>query len=562
MTASPLLATGSLPRRFASLAASVAGWRRVLIAVGAGALSVQAMAPFHAWPILCLTLPVLVWLLDGALGSQPYSRAGIGRAFWCGWMFGFGYFVAGLFWVGEAFLVEAEIFAWLIPFAVTLLPAGLAIFWGLAAAVAGAFWREDAGRVVVLALALATTEWLRSHVFTGFPWNLIGYALTAPLELMQWAAYVGVHGLTLIACVLLPMPLVLLGSQCRPAATLRVVSLVAAALAAMFATGHLRLAQATTAPKGAPVVRLVQPSIPQTEKWRPENQRRIFETHLALSLVGPGGGQSGLDGVALVVWPEAAMPFVPLATPEALSAIGDLLPQNTVLASGALRVEALPGRSGASERRVFNSLLLLGAGGLPLAIYDKTHLVPFGEYLPLQGLLEALGLQQLTRLRGGFATGVVPRPVFAVPGLPHLAPLICYEAIFPGTVVPAGQRPAGLLNVTNDGWFGNTTGPRQHFNQARVRAVEEGLPLIRSANNGISALIDGYGRISARIDLNVVGTADAPLPPALVATVYARFGDWIFLAMSIAAGLSLAVQSRIYAARQQTADWPRITRLS
>jgi apolipoprotein N-acyltransferase len=277
-------------------------------------------------------------------------------------------------------------------------------------------------------------------------------------------------------------------------------------------------------------IRIVQPSVPQREKWRPENQRRIFLDHMQLSAANTAGEVDNLADVTAVVWPEAAMPFLPLDHPDVRAAIGRLLPPTTHLITGALRAEPAPPGS-PRPRRIFNSLLVFGQGGSLTARYDKIHLVPFGEYLPLQRQLEGIGLEQLTRLRGGFAVGIVPRPLLRVPGLPAAAPLICYEAIFPGEIVQGPERPALMLNLTNDGWFGNTTGPRQHLHQARVRAVEEGLPLVRAANNGISAGIDANGRILARLGLNVRGVIDLALPAALPPTPYARLGDMIFLVL-------------------------------
>jgi apolipoprotein N-acyltransferase len=229
-----------------------------------------------------------------------------------------------------------------------------------------------------------------------------------------------------------------------------------------------------------------------------------------------------------LIWPEAAMPFLPLDYPDVRAAIGRLLPASTYLITGALRAEPAPAGA-ARPRRVFNSLIVFGQGGSLVTLYDKIHLVPFGEYLPLQRQLEAVGLEQLTRLRGGFDIGVAPRPLLRVPGLPAAAPLICYEAIFPRAVVQGPERPALMINLTNDGWFGNTTGPRQHLHQARVRAVEEGLPLMRAANNGISAGIDAYGRILSRLGLNVRGVIDVDLPAAAPPPLYTYLGDWMFL---------------------------------
>jgi apolipoprotein N-acyltransferase len=523
-------------------------WRRRAAAFAAGAVSVLAMAPFFAWPALWITLSTLVCLIDGASsprGDDPvrwYRRPEMGAAE-IGWWFGFGYFVLGLFWIGEAFLVEAETFAVLLPFAVTLLPAGLALFYGAAAGLAARFWTGGARRVLVLALTLSAAEWLRGHILSGFPWNTLGYALTYPLPLMQSAAVLGIYGLTLVAVLVFALPPVLWSEAPADISgrRIRAVALAVAfvPLAAMAVLGQARLALGpqTTVPDIK--IRIVQPSVRQREKWRPENQGRIFLDHLALSATSPAGETDNLAGITHVIWPEAAMPFLPLDYPDVRAAIGRLLPPGTSLVTGALRAE--PSAPGAVRpRRIFNSILVFGEGGSLAGLYDKTHLVPFGEYLPLQSAMEAVGLQQLTRLRGGFDVGVTPRPLLHVPRLPTAAPLICYEAIFPATVVQGAERPGLLLNVTNDGWFGDTTGPRQHLHQARVRAVEEGLPLVRAANNGVSAVVDGYGRVLARLDLDARGTIDVALPAALAPPPYARLGDMLFLALWLV-GAALAV---------------------
>jgi len=527
---------GSLAERLRSLS----GWRRRAAALAAGGASVLAMAPFFAWPVLWVTLPVLVWLLDGALFPRDAPGGSAARASWrailaageTGWWFGFGYFLAGLFWVGEAFLVEAETFAALLPFAVTLLPAGMALYYGAAAALAACLWSGGAARVLALALALSAAEWLRGHALSGFPWNALGYSLTFPLPLMQSAALFGIYGLTLIAVLVFALPPVMWADapagRAGRRARVTVLAVALGPLAVMALLGGIRLALAPHAVVPGVKIRIVQPSIPQREKWRPENQGRIFLDHLALSATSPEGAFDNLAGITHVIWPEAAMPFLPLDYPEARAAIGRMLPQGSLLITGALRAEPAPA-GGPRPRRVFNSILAFGGAGSLAARYDKIHLVPFGEYLPLQPVLEAVGLQQLTRMRGGFDIGETPRPLLRVPGLPPAAPLICYEAIFPGAVVQGGERPQLLLNVTNDGWFGDTTGPQQHMHQARVRAVEEGLPLLRAANNGVSAVVDGYGRVLARLGLDARGVIDAPLPAALPPPPYARLGDLIFL---------------------------------
>jgi len=490
-------------------------------AFAAGSASVLAMAPFFLWPVLFATLPVLVWLIDGALRRS--GRRWL-LCFWPGWWFGFGYFVFGLFWIGEAFLVESERFLWALPFAVTLLPAGLAMFFGAATSATGLISRPGMGRVVVLALAIAATEWLRGHVLTGFPWNILGYALTMPLVLMQSAAIVGIYGLTLAVVLIFSAPGVLLaegGSRSwRSAAAIAIVPLLV-----MAAYGAARLAALTDAPVPGVGLRIVQPSIPQRQKWVAENQRWIFFDHIDLSQRTPAGEpDEAMAGVSHVIWPEAAMPFRPLQSPEALAAIGKMLPSGRHLLSGGLRTV----ETGDGEQEARNSLMVFGAAGKVVAIYDKIHLVPFGEYLPLKGLLERLGLEQLTRQRGGFGIGPAPRPLLTVPGLPLAGPLICYEAIFPAAIVQTAERPGVLINLTNDGWFGNTTGPRQHLHQARVRAVEEGLPIVRAANNGISAVVAPSGRVVGSLGMNVRGSFDAILPQAIAPTLYSRAGDLLF----------------------------------
>lgn len=523
---------------------ALTGWRRRGLAFAAGGASVLAMAPFHFFPVLWLTLPVLAFLIEAEpeeiASATPLTRWQRTKAHRCfaaagaGWWFGFGYFFAGLVWVAEAFLVEARQFAVLIPLVISGLPALLATFW--AAATAAARWPRLSGttRVLALALTLGLAEYARGHVLTGLPWNVLGYALTQPLPLMQSAAYIGVYGLTLVAVLVFTLPMVL-WAQARsgpPGRSYRLTALAVGALPllAMFLLGSWRLASPPPPPAVAAKIRIVQPSVLQHEKWRPEHQERIFNDHLELSQTNPSGERDGMAGISHVVWPEAAMPFLPLEYPAALQAIGRILPPGAQVIAGALRADYAG--EGASLRRVaiFNSLMVFGNEGQVVTQYDKIHLVPGGEYLPLQGLLEAIGLQQLTRMRGGFNSGPRPRPVLAIPGLPPATPLICYEAIFPAAVVQGAARPGVIVNVTNDGWFGNSTGPRQHYHQARVRAVEEGVPLLRAANNGISGAFDAQGRVLGSLGMNVRGTLDVQLPGALPPPPYARLRDLPFFA--------------------------------
>jgi apolipoprotein N-acyltransferase len=524
-----------------------AGWQRMALAATAGAVSVLAMAPFHFWPVLMATLAMLVWQMDGAVAQTAggsWRRGPAMRAALVGWCFGFGYFFAGLFWIGEAFLVEADKFALLIPIAVTFMPAGLALFWAGAAALASLAWRPGLVRVLALALVLGAAEWLRGHVLTGFPWNVLGYALTYPESLMQSAGLIGIYGLTVVAVLVLAAPLV----AWADGTAWRGVALLLGTIAVLMVYGHWQLAERVEAAREGPRVRLVQPSVLQREKWQAEHQRRIFDLHLSLTVRNAAGVEDGAAGVDLIIWPEAAMPFLPLDAPQALNLIAKVLPAGAHLISGALRADP-PDPSGPGlQRRIYNSLIAFGPGGQAAAIYDKIHLVPFGEYLPLNDWLDAIGLEPLTRRRGGFTPGPTPRPLMTVPGAPIFAPLICYEAIFPRAIIQGSERPAFLLNVTNDGWFGNTTGPRQHLHQARVRAVEEGLPLLRVANNGISAVIDARGRVLHRLDLDVVGVIDARLPSPVAPTIYSRFGD-LWFALLLICGVFVVFGGRLFAGR-------------
>ncbi|WP_034490744.1 apolipoprotein N-acyltransferase [Afifella pfennigii] len=492
------------------------GWRRRGIAFFAGAVSALAQPPFFVFPVLWITLPVLVLLLDGAVSARVSGLGGrLVAAFAAGWWFGFGYFLAGLWWIGAAFLVEAEEFAWLMPFAVLLLPAGLALLWGAGAAAAQLLWSPSPWRIFALAAGLGGAEWLRGYLFTGFPWNALGYALTAGEVMMQSAALGDVYALGFLAIVVFAAPASLLPAAGRQSALPSV--LAALLFLGLVGFGLARLSGAEDASLARPTVRIVQPAIDQAEKWRPENKEAVFQSYLSLS--AEAGGRP-LDGEMLLIWPESAFPFALTEEPGALPAIAELLPQGASLITGAARAE-----DGPDGRFVFNSVYVIDDEGTIEGAYDKVHLVPFGEYLPMQGLLESLGLQQLTRVRGGFTPGPRRRTLIAE-GAPPFVPLICYEIIFPGAVLADdGTRPGFLVNVTNDSWFGTTPGPYQHLHQARVRAVEEGLPVLRAANTGISAVIDGYGRISARAPLGERAVLDSALPAALAPPVDTRISS-------------------------------------
>jgi apolipoprotein N-acyltransferase len=512
------------------------GWRRRASAFGAGAASALAQPPIFAFPLLWLSLPILVWLLDGSVGAR---RSGLAArllpAFGAGWWFGFGYFLVGLWWVGAAFLVEADVFGWLLPFAVVALPAGLALFWGAGAAAAQLLWSDDWRRIFALAAGIGAAEWLRGFLFTGFPWNAIGYALTAGEVMMQSAALLGLYALSFLAVAVFAAPAVLAPAAGNGRRNWTLPALAVTLVAALAVFGGARLWSAETAYVDNLRLKIVQPAIDQAEKWKPENRAAIFRTYLDMSR----RGEAPLDGDTVLIWPESAFPFALTEEPGALAAIAELLPPGAALVTGALRPELLPGQ----ERQVFNSVFVIDHSGEIHGAYDKVDLVPFGEFLPFQETLEAMGLEQLTRIRGGFAAGS-RRRALTLPQGPAFAPLICYEIIFPGAVLPHGPRPAFLLNVTNDAWFGRTPGPYQHYHQARVRAVEEGLPLVRAANSGISAVTDSFGRVLARSALGPQAVIDAPLPQAGQPPIGARLGR--IFAFTILVSFVGAAISRIF----------------
>jgi len=496
------------------------GWRRAAIACAAGALSVLALAPFHFWPILFLTFPVMVWMTDGAAAGR---FGGVIAAFVAGWWFGFGYFLAGLYWVGYAFLVDAKTFGWLLPIAVTALPAGLAIFTGFGFALARIVWIKGPWRILALAVSLTIAEWLRGHLLTGFPWNAYGYALTGPLVLAQAAALIGLWGLTFLAVAIFATPAVLTDDASAAKWRFMPLCLALAVLAALAMYGTLRLSRTPTSFVDGVQLRIMQPNLQQDEKFNYAAKQRVMSRYLSLSDRATGPQTSGMRDVTHLIWPESAFPFFLAREPDALAQIADLLPDRAVLITGGVRpADAAPGARGTT--RAYNSVYMIDHDGTILSVYDKVHLVPFGEYLPFQAALEKLGLMQLTKVQGGFLAGDRHR-TYSIPRAPLMLPLICYEIIFPGDAVPAGDRPGWLLNVTNDGWFGISTGPYQHLQQARVRAIEEGLPLVRAANTGISAIVDPLGRIVKSLPLGAEGVIDGPLPRPIAPSFYAKTGD-------------------------------------
>jgi apolipoprotein N-acyltransferase len=491
-------------------------WRRIVCAMLLGGFSAAAFAPLDFFPALLLGLAGLALLLDGALASPHRLRAAAAT----GWAFAFGQFFAGLHWIAYPFLVDPNNHLWQLPFAMSLLPAGLGLFGVLAVLPAVLVRREGTARLLLLACGYAAAEWLRGHVLTGFPWNLPAYGWGASLAVMQTASLVGAYGLSFLTLLLG----VSLADLTRRRLALPGVLLLL--FAGLWGFGAWQLSQPSATVPGV-TVRLVQPDVPQTEmhgRFINRNWQRLIRLSKA-----PGHPTH-------IIWPESAAAFALARDPAALEWIKSLTARGAVLMTGAVRLD--------DQGHGFNSLYAFGPNGAPLAVYDKSHLVPFGEYVPFAGLLKRLGITKLTEGELGFTSGN-GRHLYAVPGAPAITPLICYEAIFPGAVTAPEGRPGWFVNVTDDSWFGPWAGPAQHLLTARMRTIEEGVPMARAANTGISAMIDARGRITGKLGLNQVGVIDMPLPVALAATPYSRFGDWGFVVLLIiGAGLALLLPRR------------------
>jgi len=483
---------------FARLA-TLSGWRADFAALGLGALAAAALPPLCAVPVLLLATPGLLALIDGAAGPGTAARRG--------WWFGFGNNLLGLYWITEAILVEAARFWWLVPLAVPGLAAILALFIAAPAALAH-LARRGWPCVFALAGGWVLADLARQFIATGFPWNPWGSVWEFPGfagdVMIQPAAWIGVPGLTFLTVLLSALPT--LGWSWRTAGGVLLVGWIG--------VGFARLQTPLPPPSGLHVV-LVQGNIAQGQKWDRALVLRIFDRYLGLTRQGIS--QAG-SGPAVVVWPETASPFLLQTDAAARAAISEAAGTVPALV-GAVRF----GQDNWPRNSLFAVLPGSGLAGGGVAgemggIYDKWHLVPFGEYQP--GWFPA-PFQVVPG--GGFRPGPGPRTLH-VPSLPPVGPLICYEAIFPAQVVDEADRPAWLVNVTNDAWFGNSTGPRQHLAAARMRAVEEGLPLLRAANTGISAAFDPRGHELARLGMDRAGVLVVDLPPALPPTLFALLG--------------------------------------
>lgn len=484
---------------------------RCTLCFAAGVLAALGLPPVGAWPLAFLGFPLFLVLLAAAK-----------RGFLLGWLFGLGYFSLALHWIGFAFLVEAETYLWMMPFMLGILAGGMALYWGLAALAAKWLGGRGASLALAFAASLGGAEWLRGHLFTGFPWAAPGQMVDAMGGLAQLCSLTGMTGLTLLIVLWASLPYAFLAERRRP---LRIVLIgVALLLPLGWGWGDWRLAQANDATVAGVSFRIVQPNVPQEQKWREENARAIFDELLRLSAMPTESHPDGIAGVTHLLWPESAVPFLIDESTGARAELAQLLGGRTVLMTGALRLD----RTVSPEPSVHNSVIVFDGQAEPVARYDKWRLVPGGEFLPLGWLLEPLGFRRVVETPGSFTAGPGPRTL-TLPGGLSVAPLVCYEVIFPDRLLDPGQRPQAIVNVTNDGWFGRSAGPYQHLAQARLRAIEQGVPVLRAANTGISAVIDPYGRSRNLLPIGTQGVIDAEVPGALRASIYARWGDFLLL---------------------------------
>ena len=504
-------------------------WARIGLALAAGAGAALAHTPFGFLPGM-LGYPLLMLLAE---------RSGSVRgAVWMGWLAGFAYFLIGCWWVAEAFLVNPAQ-AWMAPFAASLLPMGLGLFWAAATGMYRLFAPPGVLRVLAFAALFGLSEWLRGHVLTGFPWNPAGAGWKAGSAASQFAAVAGIYGLGVVtvAAVSAFGPLAVGGER---RGRIVAAGLGAVTLSALVVGGAVRLGQARLAFTDT-TVRIVQADIDQDYKWSPDAYRSIVDRYINLT------AQPAAERPDIVVWPEGALPATAAdvfgdGSPDA-AALARVLQPGQSLIMGLSRGQADATAEGGA--RYFNSLFVLtdeGGPGLRIAaVYDKHRLVPFGEYLPLGALMSRLGVRSLVHVPADFSPGPWPAPI-TVPGAGRVQPLICYEGLYPGFTPGGRGRPEWIVNISNDAWFGATSGPIQHLNLASYRAIETGLPIVRATPTGVSALIDPWGRVigGARLDSGESGVIDARVPRPTEITVYGRLGDglfWLMLVLGLSAAL-------------------------
>lgn len=482
---------------------------QALIITIAGVALSFAQAPYDLWPLIFPCFGVFYYLY----ASLERKRT----VFLLSFLFSLGYFIVGLYWIGNALLVEGNEYKWAWPLAVVALPTLLSLFPALYLTINFILFKHNAfAKFIGFCLFLSFSEWVRGYVFTGFPWNLYGYTVASDLKIAQSLSVIGPYGLTLLAIIWGAS----MGYEGKHKRFIWIASIIS--ILALSVYGHVRLSQNPTAYNKDYQFHLIQPNIAQAEKWEDEFLARNFESHFALSnRQRKKGGDK--DKKHIYVWPETAIPPILLNDPARNNRLQQMLGDDAILLSGTLNAEM--GKD-AFDAKYYNGLSMWGQGNFGTRLYAKSHLVPFGEYIPFQ---QFIPLETVTQF-SGFNRGQGAQTI-KVENYPSFTPLICYEVIFPHKAVnKAQERPDYILTVTNDGWYGDSAGPRQHFRQARFRAIEQAIPVIRNANTGISGTIDAYGRSVMKSDLLKRQTVQSWLPlKSQKATLYSRFGDLPYL---------------------------------
>jgi apolipoprotein N-acyltransferase len=519
------------------------GWRRFLMLLVAGAIGGLSVPPLYVLPALFVTMPLLVWALDGAERKRGW-RLLFGPAFSIGFAYGLGYFLVAFHWLGAAFFVAGgPVMLALMPFAILALAALIALFWGIGSSLAHLLWSDGPWRIVTLATFLTMAEWARGHFFSGFPFDLIGYAFAANDEMAQLASVIGVYGLTALGLLLAMTPaLIWPADERRLTRRLIPLFLSLVVIAGQIAYGHYRLNATVISKRPDVKLRIVQPMVLEQADWDTAKPADIITKLIDLSESKTGPNDPGLADIDQIVWPESSLPFFLSDYPDALSRISQMLPKNAFLLTGAPREEYDAATEGSSDAPpAFNSLIAVNHNGEIVASYDKSHLVPFGEYLPFPEFFGMLGLKQFVPGATGWQAGAGNR-LMVVPNGPAFLALICYEAVFSGELGRYTDQAAYILNITNDAWFDGSIGLAQHADNAKLRAVEEGMPLIRVANSGITEVVDPLGRVTQSLPPEQIGVLDVVPPNRLDGTIFTRLGYWPLL-VAVLLGLAIAAAS-------------------
>ncbi|MBE7733450.1 apolipoprotein N-acyltransferase [Devosia faecipullorum] len=518
-------------------------WRRFLLLFVAGALAGLSAPPFFLLPLLFLAMPVWVWALDGAERLRGWRRL-FGPAFTIGFAFGWGYFLVAFHWLGAAFFVDGGWVLAAMPFAIAGLAALIALFWGLASALAHLFWSHGWTRILTLAAWLGAAEFARGHLFTGFPFDLLGYSLTGTDEMMQLASIIGVYGLSFLAPLLAMTPsLVWPADERNWSRRLAPLFLAFLVIATQLGFGWNRLAGNVSTERQDMALRLVQPLVYEHADFGNVDPVALVDRLIMLSDMRMDPADQGLEDITHLIWPESSLPFFLETYPEALARIARMLPEQASLIAGVPRRPlALDGV--APGQPPYNSVIAINSDGEVVASYDKAHLVPFGEYLPFAPFFAQLGLTQFVPGAEGWSAGDMRRRLMSLPNAPAALILVCYEIIFLGDLGDTGGAQF-LLNLTNDAWFdAYAMGPAQHAHHARLRAVEEGMSLVRAANTGLTFATDPLGRITAQLTPGEMGVLDLRPHQKLPGTVFAQLRHWPFLIAVLAGMLVGLVASR------------------